>query len=121
MKCSVVTICQAMCPLVVPAAVPAVADGEDLRKSALPICGRRTHIESLDGIRGLAVILVLAVHFQITGILPQTSVLSRWLADVVSWGWCGVENISVVLRSPACVCSHLYYPPPFFFKQSSGT
>lgn len=53
-------------------------------------------VGSLDGIRGIAVILILAVHFPGLELLPQTSVVSRWLAGFMSWGWCGV-NLFLVL------------------------
>ncbi|HTU48602.1 MAG TPA: acyltransferase [Bryobacteraceae bacterium] len=53
-------------------------------------------IKSLDGIRGIAVILVLAVHFENTAVLPETSALSRWVAHVTSWGWCGVDLFFVL-------------------------
>jgi len=33
----------------------------------LPTVNRHTHLASLDGVRGIAVILVLAVHFQTMG------------------------------------------------------
>jgi peptidoglycan/LPS O-acetylase OafA/YrhL len=57
---------------------------------------QRPRIELLDAIRGLAVVLVLAAHFQIVAVLPQTSALSRWVAAVMSWGWCGVDLFFVL-------------------------
>jgi peptidoglycan/LPS O-acetylase OafA/YrhL len=73
-----------------------IIDGRDQVTTAVPIRGQGQHIELLDAIRGLAVVLVLAVHFQIVGVLPQTSTLSRWVAAVMSWGWCGVDLFFVL-------------------------
>ena len=71
----------------------------DIREgeTAVPaIPPERRRIKSLDGIRGIAVILVLAVHFQSMAVLPQTSVLYSWLAGIMSWGWCGVDLFFVL-------------------------
>jgi peptidoglycan/LPS O-acetylase OafA/YrhL len=61
-----------------------------------PSLSGRTRIESLDGVRGIAVILVLAVHFQNMAVLPQTSAVSRWLSGLMSWGWSGVDLFLVL-------------------------
>jgi peptidoglycan/LPS O-acetylase OafA/YrhL len=61
---------------------------------ALP--AERGRIKSLDGIRGIAVILVLAVHFENLAVAPQTSSLFRWAGYVMSWGWCGVDLFFVL-------------------------
>jgi peptidoglycan/LPS O-acetylase OafA/YrhL len=71
-------------------------DGRDGVTAVVPIPDQRPHIELLDAIRGIAVILVLAVHFQIVAVLPQTSALSHWIAAVMSWGWCGVDLFFVL-------------------------
>lgn len=56
----------------------------------------RGHIRCLDGIRGIAVILVLAVHFQNMAVLPRAWTIFRWLGDVMAWGWCGVDLFFVL-------------------------
>ena len=70
--------------------------GRDRKTAVLPIPNGRRHIDSLDGIRGIAVILVLAVHFQTMAVLPQTSGISRQVTHVMSWGWCGVDLFFVL-------------------------
>jgi peptidoglycan/LPS O-acetylase OafA/YrhL len=53
-------------------------------------------MRSLNGIRGIAVILVLAVHFDNLAVLPQTLLLFRWAGRAMSWGWCGVDLFFVL-------------------------
>ncbi|MBV8571912.1 MAG: acyltransferase, partial [Acidobacteriaceae bacterium] len=53
-------------------------------------------IETLDGIRGIAILLVFAVHIQSMGLAPQTGTLSRWAAKAMSCGWSGVDLFFVL-------------------------
>jgi peptidoglycan/LPS O-acetylase OafA/YrhL len=62
----------------------------------LPTVNRHTHIGSLDGVRGIAVILVLAVHFQNMGVLPLNWAMARLAATAMSWGWSGVDLFFVL-------------------------
>lgn len=56
---------------------------------------RAAHIPALDGVRGVAILLVLAAH--ITWLLPQeTSRLARLAGGWLSLGWCGVQLFFVL-------------------------
>jgi len=54
---------------------------------------RRTHVAALDGIRGLAVSLVLLIHLQQTGVVPDRFHLVNLL---MHGGWCGVDLFFVL-------------------------
>src|ERR1035437_5570398 len=49
-----------------------------------------THIKALDGIRGLAILIVLMHHFG-DGTLIPNSAFERAFSDVLQFGWCGVD------------------------------
>jgi peptidoglycan/LPS O-acetylase OafA/YrhL len=56
---------------------------------------REAHIPTLDGVRGVAILLVLAAH--ITWLLPQeTSRFARLAGGWLSLGWCGVQLFFVL-------------------------
>ena len=53
-------------------------------------------VPTLDGVRGLAALLVLGVHFQTLMSVPATPVLPAWIASSLSWGWSGVDLFFVL-------------------------
>ena len=55
-----------------------------------------SHVRALDGIRGLAILLVLAVHTVIASGIPADSLSMRLLTLVASAGWCGVDLFFVL-------------------------
>ncbi len=54
------------------------------------------HIGALDGIRGIAILLVLFVHLRNMGVLPQDSWICHRLSQVFSFGWSGVDLFFVL-------------------------
>jgi peptidoglycan/LPS O-acetylase OafA/YrhL len=55
------------------------------------------HILSLDGIRGLAILMVFTFHCLITvGTAPNANVCFRLLHSVSRWGYCGVDLFFVL-------------------------
>lgn len=54
----------------------------------------RTHILALDGLRGIAVLAVLVVHYSRT--LPVDGTVSRALRSLSSYGWSGVDLFFVL-------------------------
>ncbi|HEX5269285.1 MAG TPA: acyltransferase, partial [Gemmataceae bacterium] len=52
------------------------------------------HQPGLDGLRGVAILLVMAFHFLI--VLPPTSSASVWLTALLRAGWCGVDLFFVL-------------------------
>ena len=54
------------------------------------------HIPALDGIRGLAIVLVLLVHLFVHNPRPQVSLPMRVIATLFSAGWVGVDLFFVL-------------------------
>lgn len=59
----------------------------------VPVSKLEAKIPALDGVRGLAILLVLCVHLQQTGAVPQRYHL---LNTVMHAGWCGVDLFFVL-------------------------
>jgi peptidoglycan/LPS O-acetylase OafA/YrhL len=56
----------------------------------------RTHIPALDGVRGLAILLVMLHHFTFYGGMGRTVFVDRLLYTVSMAGWCGVDLFFVL-------------------------
>ncbi len=56
------------------------------------------HVPALDGIRGLAILLVLCLHFGVAADFPSRSqmALGRWLDRLFYTGWSGVDLFFVL-------------------------
>lgn len=54
------------------------------------------HSPSLDGIRGLAILLVLSFHLNLLGSFPSNSPLDTLFVKVFAFGWCGVDLFFVL-------------------------
>lgn len=54
------------------------------------------HIPALDGIRGMAILLVLSFHLNLLRSLPSTSPVDTLVSTVFSFGWCGVDLFFVL-------------------------
>ena len=54
------------------------------------------HVRALDGVRGIAILLVLAVHLRAMNVLPQDLAITHRLAQLFSWGWSGVDLFFVL-------------------------
>ena len=63
-------------------------------KAADPFFSGRTHYPALDGLRGIAIVLVLVTHFG--SALPVTTPLFRAIHAVATGGWCGVDLFFVL-------------------------
>jgi peptidoglycan/LPS O-acetylase OafA/YrhL len=75
-----------------PRAVPAVA-----QKSAVsPTPPAENRVPALDGLRGLAILLVMAHHFVIYSGLEKTGAVDRLFRAVVYPGWSGVDLFFVL-------------------------
>jgi peptidoglycan/LPS O-acetylase OafA/YrhL len=56
---------------------------------------RPAHVAALDGVRGLAILLVLITHGFDAGLVPRTAV--EWaVAALANWGWVGVDLFFVL-------------------------
>jgi peptidoglycan/LPS O-acetylase OafA/YrhL len=55
-----------------------------------------SHIPSLDGIRGAAILMVLGVHIAYLSVLPQDSSALRLLDKILWTGWSGVDLFFVL-------------------------
>jgi peptidoglycan/LPS O-acetylase OafA/YrhL len=60
-----------------------------------PAVTRPAHVPALDGVRGLAILLVLIAHGFGAGLVPHTAV-ERVLDGVANWGWIGVDLFFVL-------------------------
>jgi peptidoglycan/LPS O-acetylase OafA/YrhL len=56
----------------------------------------RVHVPALDGIRGIAILLVMAHHFTAYGMGVRTTVLDRRVYNLLTVGWCGVDLFFVL-------------------------
>jgi peptidoglycan/LPS O-acetylase OafA/YrhL len=54
----------------------------------------RDHVAVLDGVRGIAILLVMLLHVT-RGIAPQDALSGRFLS-ACDWGWCGVDLFFVL-------------------------
>ena len=59
-----------------------------------PLSSQR--IPALDGLRGLAVLMVLGIHFLYAGFFPQPPPVIRSLTHVLQFGWMGVDLFLVL-------------------------
>jgi peptidoglycan/LPS O-acetylase OafA/YrhL len=61
----------------------------------LPFAASQTRIPQLDGLRGIAVLIVVLYHYVLSISLPPAGFLSR-LQDCFRLGWCGVDLFFVL-------------------------
>lgn len=54
------------------------------------------HIDALDGVRGIAILLVLAFHLQLDQTIPTSTVALQRLREMMSTGWSGVDLFFVL-------------------------
>ena len=54
------------------------------------------HVPALDGIRGIAILLVMVHHFTIFGMGAPTTVLDKRVYKLFAAGWCGVDLFFVL-------------------------
>ncbi len=59
-----------------------------------PFFSGRKHFPELDGLRGIAILLVLATHYQMA--IPAHTGLERALKNVLAHGWAGVDLFFVL-------------------------
>jgi len=57
---------------------------------------KERHVEALDGVRGIAILLVLAIHSELSHFLPTDSAQLRQLAKLMYSGWTGVDLFFVL-------------------------
>jgi peptidoglycan/LPS O-acetylase OafA/YrhL len=55
-----------------------------------------THVAALDGIRGIAIMLVMLHHFTIYGMGKPTTLIDKLFYGVTAAGWCGVDLFFVL-------------------------
>jgi peptidoglycan/LPS O-acetylase OafA/YrhL len=55
-----------------------------------------THIPALDGLRGLAILLVMLHHFTFYGGMGRTVIIDRLFYVIGMAGWCGVDLFFVL-------------------------
>jgi peptidoglycan/LPS O-acetylase OafA/YrhL len=72
--------------------LPVAGGGAPEPAPVLPRLG--THLPALDGLRGLAILLVMTFHF--SRAVPLQSWVGDWLALVPRAGWCGVDLFFVL-------------------------
>jgi peptidoglycan/LPS O-acetylase OafA/YrhL len=51
------------------------------------------HVAALDGLRGLAILLVMVCHLQI---LPRSNAVDQYVGALLRTGWCGVDLFFVI-------------------------
>ncbi len=54
------------------------------------------HVPALDGIRGMAILLVLSCHLNLLRSLPSHHSVDAFVSTVFSFGWCGVDLFFVL-------------------------
>jgi peptidoglycan/LPS O-acetylase OafA/YrhL len=54
------------------------------------------HIPTLEGIRGVAILLVLSFHLNLLRSFPSDSPVDTLFAEVLAFGWCGVDLFFVL-------------------------
>lgn len=77
-----------------PATRPQVPLESDQPPLASPISGKR--VRCLDGLRGIAVIMVLGIHFLNSKALPQPPPRLNSLPHIFAFGWMGVDLFLVL-------------------------
>src|SRR5665213_1646915 len=68
--------------------------GEELQSSTQR--PSRKHITTLDGLRGIAILLVLGIHFAYSGAIPEPPPRYLSLSHVLVFGWMGVDLFFVL-------------------------
>ena len=63
-------------------------------RSADPFFSGRKHFPELDGLRGIAILLVLATHYQMA--IPAHTAAERALKNILAHGWAGVDLFFVL-------------------------
>ena len=89
-------------PVAGPAAAPsgAAINGQSSslvkppKNSADPFFSGRKHFPELDGLRGLAILLVLATHYQMA--IPAHTAIERAFKNILAHGWAGVDLFFVL-------------------------
>lgn len=66
----------------------------DAAKAADPFFSGRKHFPELDGLRGVAILLVLATHYQMA--LPAHTAAERAIKNILAHGWAGVDLFFVL-------------------------
>src|SRR4051794_7360606 len=59
-----------------------------------PVARSMGHVPALDGLRGVAVLMVILFHF--IGQMPTTSIPTRAIMRLCSFGWSGVDLFFVL-------------------------
>jgi peptidoglycan/LPS O-acetylase OafA/YrhL len=54
------------------------------------------HLPALDGLRGIAILLVMVNHFTLYGVMQRDSVLDKVFYTAATSGWCGVDLFFVL-------------------------
>ncbi len=65
-------------------------------RSPIHVSHLGTHVPALDGIRGIAIALVMLHHFVIYGGLQPTKLLDKVFYTIAEAGWCGVDLFFVL-------------------------
>lgn len=68
-----------------------------MEQAVLPGAGQGSrHVSSLDGLRGIAILLVLAVHLVLAGVVPEQPSAALALRKLMWCGWSGVDLFFVL-------------------------